>query len=179
MPTAYLLTGEPQSGKTTVIKQLIDRIGKERCGGFYTEEIRVHGMRQGFRLITLEGEQKILAHIKSSSPVRLGRYGVNVACLESLGIPALIQTFQTKRLIILDEIGPMEILSEPFKQTVVEILRVGYPLLGTIALKTHPFLDWVKRQDSVSLHHVTRTNQNEIISMLTPLLYMIVANIPN
>lgn len=170
MPTAYLLTGEPQSGKTTVIKHLIDSIGKERCGGFYTEEIRVHGTRQGFRLITLDGEQKILAHIKSNSPIRLGRYGVHLACLENLGIPAITQALQTRRLVILDEIGPMEILSDPFKQTVVEILRAGHPLLGTIALKTHPFLDWVKRQDNVSLHHVTRTNQREIIDLLTPRL---------
>ncbi len=43
MGKAYLLTGEPQVGKTTAVKKIIDGIGVERCGGFYMEEVRTQG----------------------------------------------------------------------------------------------------------------------------------------
>jgi nucleoside-triphosphatase len=38
-----LLTGEPGSGKTTVIRRLIELIHDLRVAGFYTQELRQQG----------------------------------------------------------------------------------------------------------------------------------------
>ncbi len=78
MGKTFLLTGHPQSGKTTIIRKVVDELG-DLAGGFYTEEIFGAGGRKGFFLITLEGQKAILAHkdIQASPTCRIGRYGVD------------------------------------------------------------------------------------------------------
>ena len=47
-----LVTGVPGIGKTTLVRRLAMQLQQYRIGGFYTEEIRTGGQRQGFRLVT-------------------------------------------------------------------------------------------------------------------------------
>jgi nucleoside-triphosphatase len=70
MNNLYLVTGEPQAGKTTLTRKVMSAMGKEACGGFYTEEIRVQGARTGSKLVTLDGQSSLLAHIHSKSPLQ-------------------------------------------------------------------------------------------------------------
>jgi len=170
MKHAYLLTGKPGIGKTTTIKALIERIGVEHCGGFYTEEIRVQETRVGFRLVTVDGQTGIFAHIKSESPLRIGRYGVNLDCLESLGIAAIKQAIEMKKLVVIDEIGPMELYSERFKRSVMDILNSPHLILGTIALKAHPWLDALKQKEGVLLYTLTQDNQSIVINTLAHIM---------
>lgn len=72
----FLLTGPPGCGKTTVILGLIQRLADFRLAGFYTQEIREGGQRVGFKAIGLSGYHPLLAHVRSESPYRIGRYGV-------------------------------------------------------------------------------------------------------
>ena len=58
-----LLTGKPNTGKSTAIHTLISLLGKRRCAGFYTEEILENGIRTGFRTHTLSGKDFVFAHI--------------------------------------------------------------------------------------------------------------------
>ena len=170
MNYAYLLTGKPGIEKTTTIKALIERIGVEHCGGFYTEEIRVQETRVGFRLVTLGGQTGIFAHIKSESPLRIGHYGVNLDCLESLGIAAIKQAIEMKKLVVIDEIGPMELYSERFKRSVMDILNSPHLILGTIALKAHPWLDALKQKEGVLLYTLTQDNQSIVINTLAHIM---------
>jgi nucleoside-triphosphatase len=73
MKQVYLLTGKPGTGKTSLIKQAIAGM-QGKAGGFYTEEIRSGGVRQGFRLVTLDVEEAILAHLDIRSQHRVGKY---------------------------------------------------------------------------------------------------------
>lgn len=166
MKHAYLLTGKPGIGKTTTIKALIERIGVEHCGGFYTEEIRVRETRVGFRLVTLDGQTGIFAHIKSESPIRIGRYGINPDCLESLGITAIKKAIETRKLVVIDEIGPMELYSEQFKRTIMDVFNNSSPCLATIALKPHSWLDKLKQHEGVMLYTLTSDNRVTIIDTL-------------
>ena len=43
------ITGSPRSGKTTLVKELLQYIN---AVGFYTEEVRRNGRRYGFDIIT-------------------------------------------------------------------------------------------------------------------------------
>ena len=60
-----LLTGRPGCGKTTLIKRVVNNLPR-RAGGFYTEEIRDGGMRAGFKIVTLDGEEIVFAHMSIS-----------------------------------------------------------------------------------------------------------------
>jgi nucleoside-triphosphatase len=163
MKPVCLLTGKPGTGKTSLIKQAIS--GMENiAGGFYTEEIRVQSGRQGFRIVTLDGQAAILAHIRIHSPVRVSKYGVDLESLEQVGIAALQQALQNCRVVVIDEIGRMELFSEKFKETVLEIVNSGKKILGTIMLKSDPWADALKNDSRVNLIVLTRANYDEVLS---------------
>jgi nucleoside-triphosphatase len=99
----YLLTGRPGTGKTSLIKQVASHMNGQ-AGGFYTEEIRSRGVREGFKLITLDGEEAILAHVDIRSPYRVSKYGVDVDVLDRVGVPALRKAvLQSNLVIIMDD----------------------------------------------------------------------------
>ena len=81
MKQVCLLTGKPGTGKTSLIKQAVASL-EASAGGFYTEEIRLNRVRQGFRLVTLDGQVAILAHINIQSPYRVSKYGVDITSLD-------------------------------------------------------------------------------------------------
>ena len=90
MKNACLLSGSPGTGKTTIIKQAISS-WRGTAGGFYTEEIRTGGARQGFMIVTLGGHSAALASVKVKSPYQVSKYGVDVAALERIGVTAIRQ----------------------------------------------------------------------------------------
>ncbi|RLC60509.1 MAG: AAA family ATPase, partial [Chloroflexi bacterium] len=74
------LSGKPGTGKTSLIKEAIART-RTKVGGFYTEEIRSSGIRQGFKIITLDGKEATLAHVNFSSPFQVSKYKVDIDSL--------------------------------------------------------------------------------------------------
>ena len=162
MKSVYLLTGPPGSGKTSLIKQAVATM-KGRAGGFYTEEIRSRGVRQGFRLVTLDGDSDVLAHVDIHSPHRVSRYGVDIMSLEQVGVTALQWAAEHSDLVIVDEIGKMELFSASFRETVVHIIGSGKKVLGTIMLAANPWADALKRQEPVNLIKVTRVNHDQVL----------------
>jgi len=160
MKRAWLLTGPPGVGKTSVIRQAVTRL---EAGGFYTEEIRESGVRQGFRLVTLDGKSAMLAHVEFKSPHRVGKYGVDVASLEQVGVAALRRAIQEDPVVVIDEIGKMELFSEAFRQVVLEALESGKKVLGTIMLKPYPWADEIKRRPEVNLVRLSLDNRQQVL----------------
>jgi nucleoside-triphosphatase len=165
MKPVYLLTGRPGTGKTSIIKEAIAGV-KGKVGGFYTEEIRSRGIRQGFRLVTLDGRSAILAHTNFHSPYRVSRYGVDIASLDEVAVSTLNQVAQECDLVVVDEIGKMELFSAKFREAMENILDSGKRLLGTIMLSPNPYADAIKHQPQVNLIMVTRTNHQQVLQEL-------------
>jgi nucleoside-triphosphatase len=165
MKPVYLLTGQPGTGKTSLIKQAIAGV-KGRVCGFYTEEIRSQGIREGFRLVTLDGQTATLAHVNFKSPYRVSKYGVDIDSLDKVGVSALTQAAQECDLVVVDEIGKMELFSPKFREAVQNIISSGKRLLGTIMLSPNPYADAIKRQPQVNLITVTRANHQEVLKEL-------------
>ncbi len=163
MGKTLLLTGHPSCGKTTVIREVIDVLG-ERAGGFYTEEIFGPGGRKGFRLITLAGEEAVLAHkdLRGPKVPRVGRYGVDMKVLETVGVAALREALQARKIIVVDEIGKMELLSPAFRDMVLQVILGPSPVLGTIIYKSHPHADLLKMLAQVTLWEVNRRTRDEL-----------------
>jgi nucleoside-triphosphatase len=165
MKSVFLLTGLPGSGKTGLIKQAVARLGV-KAGGFYTEEIKSQGTRQGFRLVTLDGERAVLSHVNIKSPHRVSKYGVDVESLERVGVAAIERAAKEGELVVIDEIGKMELLSARFREAVLKIVNSGQRLLGTIMLNPNPYADAIKSQPQVKLLTLTRTNQPQVMAEL-------------
>ena len=165
MKRVCLLTGRPGTGKTSLIKQAVAGM-RGKAGGFYTEEIRSRGIREGFRLVTLDGQDATLAHVNIDSPYRVSKYGVDIDSLDRVGVPALHQAARQCDLVVIDEIGKMELFSADFREAVSQIIGSGKRVLGTIMFNANPWADAIKRQPQVNLVTVTRTNQQQVLEEL-------------
>jgi nucleoside-triphosphatase len=153
-----LVTGLPGSGKTTLIRKLVEPLRPLRPVGFYTEEIREGAIRQGFRLVDLEGEALTLSHISIHSRYRVGKYGVDISGFETY-LKSRAFLAAPGRTIIIDEIGKMECLSKGFVRMMSEILESDKILLATIALKGFGFIDEIKHRRDVQLIELTVQNR--------------------
>jgi nucleoside-triphosphatase len=127
-----LLTGKPGIGKTTLICEVATQLRHLRIGGFYTEEIREFGRRQGFRLVTFNNEQAIIAHVKFNHRYRVGKYGVDVTVIDDFADSA-IALAEDYDLYIIDEIGKMECMSRSFVDRVQQLLESNKPIVATVA----------------------------------------------
>ena len=156
------MTGQPGTGKTALIKEALART-KLKGGGFYTQEIRTRGIRQGFRIITLDGQEAILAHVGISSSYQVSKYQVDTDALDRVGVSAVRRAVQGFDLIVIDEIGKMELISPQFKEAVTQAINSGKKVLGTIMLNPHPFADEIKRRPEVETLLVTRDNRIDVI----------------
>ena len=123
--------------------------------GFLTEELREDGRRVGFRGVTLDGRSFPLAHVGTKGPMRIGPYGVDLSGLESIGIDALTPK-ESGSLVVLDEIGKMECLSEAFKARVQHLLDDETPLLATVAAVGVGFVKRVRNSDRAKMFTMTR-----------------------
>jgi nucleoside-triphosphatase len=161
-----LLTGRPGCGKTTLVKRVVKNLS-QRAAGFYTEEIRDGGIRVGFRLVTLAGDEGVLAHIDFKTSERVGKYGLDLSALEAVGVNAIHEAMQAKRLIVIDEIGPMEIRSVGFRAAVNDALESELPVLATIFSRSLPFTDAIKSRPDVVLIEVSLNNREQLVAQLS------------
>jgi nucleoside-triphosphatase len=160
-----LVTGRPGVGKTTLINRVLEEVDVD-AGGFTTHEIRERGSRVGFAITDLRGGSGVLAHVDCRSDYRVGRYGVNREDLERIGVPAIREAVRRSRLVVMDEIGRMELCSPEFRAAVQEALASPVPVLGTIQDRAGPFLDAVRARDDVEIVRVDERNRDRLAGEL-------------
>lgn len=147
-----------------MLKRIVDRLRERgfRVGGFYTEEVRVRASRVGFKVKTLDGREGWLAHVSIQGP-RVSKYGVNLQDFEEVGVRGLEEAIKACDVVVIDEIGKMELLSEKFK----EVVRRAFEerrVVGTIALKDNSFTRAIKERSDTSIYEVTPANREELLA---------------
>ena len=157
------ITGRPGIGKTILMKDISQKIG-ERAGGFYTEELRKAGQRIGFKIKTLDGKTGLLSSIDVISPYRVGRYKVDLENFENIALPAIEDALNSSKIVMIDEIGPMELFSTKFKEIVLKALDSPNPVIATIKLKGSKFIVKVKSRGDVVLFDLNRADKKDILT---------------
>jgi nucleoside-triphosphatase len=152
----------PGAGKTTAFRRLAEllRDSGVPVAGFTTEELRERGRRVGFAVESLDGERATLAHRSLSGPPRVGRYGVDLEAFERVALPSL--RAPAKGVVLIDELGKMELASERFRAAVEELLDEPVALAATVHVARHPFTDALKRRPDVELVRLTAANRDAL-----------------
>lgn len=102
-------------------------------GGISTPELRRGDRRVGFDVVDLaSGAKALMAETDVASSLRVGRYGVDLAGFESVALPALDHAEKECDVTCIDEIGPMELFSGPFKLRVEAIIRKPKPMIAVL-----------------------------------------------
>lgn len=153
-------------GKTTLIKKLSEALKHLHPVGFYTEEIREGGVRKGFELISLDGKKGLLSHKDIRSPYKVGQYKVDIQGFENF-LNSISFSNPMTRLIIIDEIGKMECLSDQFKRLLKEILDSKKWVIATLALKGTGLIAEVKEREDVQLFEITRKNRDSLLKKIS------------
>lgn len=178
MAQHVFLTGPPGVGKTTLIQKAIGVLQSSGVpvDGFYTQEVRQGGKRIGFDVVTLSGAQGPLSRVGSQplpgkGDCRVGQYAVDLASFEQLALPVLRNAGPSRgprhRVCVIDEIGKMELFSQPFIQAVRQTLSTpGTIVLGTIPVpkgKPLALVEEIRKRHDVKVFSVTRENRNTLL----------------
>ena len=169
MTSAILLTGHPGCGKTTLVRRVVACV-QGPLGGFYTQEVREGGARRGFKMVTFDGQEGVLAHVNIQSARRVGRYGVDLDALEAVGVASLRRAVEQGGLVVIDEIGPMEMFSQAFCRAVLDTLASDSLVFGTVVRRSTPFSDQIKARPDVRVIEVTPANRDDVQKNVLDLL---------
>jgi len=160
-----LLTGLPGTGKTTLIARLARSVADLHPAGFITEAIQEERVRLGFRLVSLDGREGILAHVGIHGRNRVGRYGVDIRGFETF-LTDLELEASPSSIAFIDEIGRMESLSPIFTRSVRRLLDSGKIVVATIALKGGGLIAEVKGRPDCEIREVTTANRESLVEEL-------------
>lgn len=152
------IAGGPDSGKTALVRDAA-LAKKSRVGGFYMESIMSGRVRKGLMIRTLDGQDRMLASKTVKSNHMLEKFPVDLNALENVGVPALRLALMTKDMIVIDELGTLEGMSQRFKETLMECLQSSKPVLATIRSTSSKFTDELKKMPSTQIIVLKSSNK--------------------
>lgn len=158
------ITGLPGSGKTYALLRVLEMLKDQdvRIGGMIDEPVGDGRHKTGFTCRDLlTGETVEFASTEYESRVMVGKIGVDLSKLESVGVKAIKEACAECDIIVIDEVGKMEVESQAFVDAVKEALDVDKPMIITLHKKSrNPLLQDIRRRDDVRILEVTPTNRN-------------------
>lgn len=158
MTNNLFITGRIRSGKSTLLKSMVDPI-IALTGGYFVQRLFIRGETKGFRLVDITQESyqpdRQMQDLEDFSGLIavLGEGGKN-CCYETfhtMGVSILNQASREKQLILMDELGRIETKVPEFTQAVFQVLDSTIPVLGVIKKETNPFLDRIRARPDVQV----------------------------
>jgi len=166
-----LLSGNPGVGKTTVLMKTVNSLKERgiRVGGMISREVREGGARVGFEILDLTSSRRgWLAHVNQKSGPRVGRYRVNIEDLNAIGAGAVTDAVEKCEVIAIDEIGPMELFSEKFKDAAWKALDSRKLVIAIVHWKAEDrLINEAKKREDAEIITVTVENREKLDRQIT------------
>jgi nucleoside-triphosphatase len=170
MKRLLFVTGRPGIGKTTVMLKVAEGLKAKgyRVGGMISKEVRLEGKRVGFEITNLgTGVKGWLAHAEQRAGPQLGKYRVNLSDLDSIGAQAVLEASRNADVVVIDEIGPMELFSNAFRKAVNEALNSSKLVLAVIHHSVRdPLVESIKKRNDLFMATVDLANRNDLHNIL-------------
>ena len=138
------VTGPPGVGKSTLVQKCANA-SRHKVGGVLARDKRVKDRRVGFELLDLgSGAMGMLADETGDGP-QLGKYRVRLDDLDRIGARAIEESLQSD-LIVVDEVGPMELSSKRFVAAVEKAIASDKPMLVVLhQWSQHPLAKKIRK----------------------------------
>ncbi len=163
---AWLLTGPPGIGKSTIVTKVVYllRMQGHAIGGCLTREKREGRERIAFTMSDLmSGREGELASVKGSLGPRVGRYRVNLATLADIGALSLQDARERADVVVIDEIGPMELTSQDFRRAAEGCFASKKPILAIVhEHMKDPLIDTIRTMEQKILIEVSLENRDKL-----------------
>lgn len=153
------MTGSPGVGKSTLVQKAAEAT-KVKVGGVLARDKRVKDRRVGFELLDIgSGRTGMLADETGDGP-QLGKYRVRLDDLNQIGAKAIEDALKAD-LIVVDEVGPMELSSRRFIGAVEKAIASNKPMLVVLhEWSLHPLAKKIRK--SFRIITVTRDNRDTL-----------------
>lgn len=166
----FLITGAPGTGKTTVVSKMVTALKAQglAVGGMISQEARDCCTRKGFEVIDVAtGKNGWLAHVDQKTGPQVGKYHVNLSDLDRIGVKAIESATQKCAVVVVDELGPMELFSKQFKQAVQAALENSKVVLAVVHAKAKdPLIEHAKQLPDTELFTVTVDNRDGLPDLI-------------
>jgi len=164
------VTGQPGIGKTSVLLRSVNGLKNRgyEIGGMISRGVREGGVRVGFEIMDFStGQRGWLAHINQPTGPKISKYRVNLTDLDAIGVSSILDAVRNADVIIVDEIGPMELFSSAFRDAVVQAVESNKPVLGTIHFGLRDSLvNSIKKREDAEIFKVTYENRETLHNLI-------------
>ena len=164
------VTGRPGIGKTSVLLRAVNGLKNRgyEIGGMISRDVREGGVRVGFEIMDFStGQRGWLAHINQPTGPKISKYRVNLTDLDAIGVNSILDAIRNADIIIVDEIGPMELFSSAFRDAVVQAVESNKPVLGTIHFGLRDSLvNSIKKREDAEIFEVTYENRETLHNLI-------------
>ena len=103
-----------------------------------------------------------LASVSSKLGPRVGRYRVNLTDLAGVGAAGVEAAVAASELVVIDEVGPMELVSPEFRRAVTKCISSGKPLLAVVHERLEDDLLNALRTKATGLTELTVENRDRV-----------------
>lgn len=159
-----MLCGDIDSGKSTLIRKLLEDMGKPPKGYITV------------RMPAVDGVSKVYLYDISNPPERVEDAAVIITIenevrekhpelLDTLGVQYLTD-IPAGSVVVLDEIGSLESASPEFQKAVMRILSGDYTVLAAVKAANTDFLRAVRKHPDCELYIITPDNREALYEQI-------------
>ena len=153
------LTGEVRIGKSTILKNVLERVNVS-VGGYMTERNTKNHIRTFTAKSLYDGKEKyIIANVNrrdNSKEIFPDTFEIGLTSI-------LENSLKNRDLIVLDELGFMEKDMERFTSNVYEIWDSEKPVLGVLKNYECGILNNIRNREDVIIIQITKENRDTMI----------------
>jgi nucleoside-triphosphatase len=134
-------------------------------GGMISRDVRTSGSRVGFEVMDLNrGNKGWLASVHQERGPQVGKYRVNIGDLNDVGVKAIVEACEKLDVVVIDEIGPMELFSEQFREAVEKAVESRKLVVSTIHWKmSSELIDSIKKREDAAIYILTNENRSHVL----------------